>query len=277
MTVREAWIRDDHVTLDKKDDVGRAYGWLRGEHERPPIVLDGKRPYAIINVRRFLEAGGVHAGTNVEKVALPVPVLDEDATDAEVVTRFRDTLAPYLPVGDGKRLAGYVTPLAVLKDLFETGPTAGEAAAPAPVLTHEDTMERAAHAFKDSTVRHLPVMNRGGRLVGALPRSGLVRMQDNADQAMGRKDYAGGRDDFWGEPVLGFMEEGWDEAGEDLRFSDLLARIEEQGTVFVRGRDGIFLGVVDAPLLLRAAAERDERFQTDRPENRPPTPAAWHR
>lgn len=275
MTLREEWIEDDHQTMAKSDTIGHAYGWLRGENPRPPIVLDGKRPYAVINPRPFLDKR-VDEGTRVDKVAQPVPVLKPGAPDTEIVGRFRETLVPYLPVGDADTLHGYVTALRVLEEVFEVGPTAGEAAQNVPVLGFDDSLEQAAHAFTQTRVRHLPVMDRGGRLVGAMARSQVVLAQDNADQSQGRKDRVGVRDDIWAEPVQGYMEEGWDEVDETMRFSQLLDRLKDQDTVFVRGRDGLFRGVLDAPLLLRAAAEADDRFTVGR-ERHPPTPAARHR
>lgn len=247
------WIDARFRAVSKDDDLGKVLGWLRGDARDPPVILDGKRPYAIVNLRPLM-ARGIHHDTHAKKVALPVPVLDADAPSAEVLEAFDSSLAPYLPVRDERgQAAGIVWAWTALQAV-EGGPSAGETVAHVPALSLQDRIEDAAHAFADHPVTHLAVADDHGRVVGVLPRTVVLLVKEFEDQGAGRKDFAGRRFDArTEETVADRMEAGWKEVPVGAPFQDAADAVTQSGYAFaVDG--GHYRGLLAPAHMVRAAA-----------------------
>lgn len=248
------WIDTRFRAVSKDDDLGKVLGWLRGENREPPVILDGKRPYAIVNLRPLM-GRGIHHDTHLHKVATPVPVLDEDASTAQVLEAFDNSLAPYLPVRDGRgQTAGIVWARTVLLEARLEGPSAGDAAADVSALSPSHRIEDAAHAFAKDPVTHLPVVDAVGRLVGVLPRATVVSIAEYEDQGAGKKDFGGRRlDARTDETVADRMEAGWSECPAAATFEDAADVVAESGYAFIT-QDGHYRGFLAPVHMLRAAA-----------------------
>lgn len=251
--MRDEWIRTDARPVDKRDEVGAVLGWLRGDTSHPPVVLDGRKPFGLIDARRLF-GRGIRHHTHVDKVTVPVPTLTEATSDEEVAARFDSSLAPYLPVEDDRgRLVGYVEAASVL-DAFEQGPDAGTAAVSVPTLAPGDGLEAAIHAFQRTPSDRLPVVE-AGRLVGVVPLREAVRIIDFEDQPAGRKDFGGETHDVRRAPIRDTMQGGWSELRASASFDAVRERLQERGYAFVVADDGSLAGALVPTKVIRTARQ----------------------
>lgn len=245
----------DARPVQKSDPASKVMGWLRGETDEYPVIMDDKRPYALLNTRQLM-ARGIHDRTHLKKVAQPVPVLEEGQGAFRATEAFADSLAPYLPVVDAKgRLLGVLTAADHVQDLSD-GPTARDAATSKISLQEDDDVDAAMHAFAKGFEDHLPVLDAQGRIAGVLDRTAIMRLHDFQDQPRGRKDFGGDRIDLRENRVKDWMEAGWNVLPEDAPFEDVAAAIQEDGYVFIADDAGRWSGTVTAPGLIRASVEQ---------------------
>lgn len=249
------WIRGDWRSVDKRDNVGKVIGWLRGEAKARPIVVDGRRAFAVINIRPFM-SNTVHHDTRIDKVAQPVRVLTPDATSDAVLDAFADSLAPYLPVQGDNDPAGYVDPIDVLEHIVREEELvemeARDAMRTVEFLHPGDKLSVAAERFAQLPAGDWAV-EKGGRIVGSLPRRVLVRVQDRSDHAAGQFDRRAGEVDLWEEPVEGYMENRWGHVKPEAGFEEVVAALRDYGTVFVHGD---VEGLITPSLVLRVLARQ---------------------
>ncbi len=256
--MRESWIDEDVHALDKREGIGAVVGWLRGEARRPPVLMDGVRPFGLVNGRLLLSRRWPH-GTRAWKVAWPVPVLDEGVGEDVVVGELAKTRAPYLPVvgrrGGVKRLVGVVRAERVLEDYFEGGPRAGAFEVFVPPLRGSDSLAVAVRRLAAVNVDALPVVDVRHRVVGVVLASSLLRLRDFVKQPRLRSDRSGEAWETLRESVAGHVEEAWGEVGAAASFEKARGVVLERGhAVVVDGRRSP-LGVLDASSMIRGALE----------------------
>lgn len=240
--------------VQKADPISKVMGWLRGETDAPPVIMDGKRPYALLNTRRLM-ARGIHDRTHLHKVAQPIRVLTEGEGTFRATEAFADSLAPYLPVvGAQGKLQGVLTAAEHAKHI-PGGPDAGDAASSKISLQEDDDVDAAMHAFAKCFDDHLPVLDAQGRISGVLERSAMIRLHDFQEQPRGRQDFGGDRIDLRENHVADWMEGGWEVLPASAPFEDVVAAVQASGSVFVADDAGRWVGTVTAPGLIRAAVE----------------------
>lgn len=251
----DALLGTDFNEVDKRDDLHKVLGWLRGEHDNRPIITDGKRPYAILDKRRLM-GRGVSNGTRLERVAWPVPCIEhQDSLDA-VQHKFMESLAPYLPVrAENGRTRGYVDALDVARRLGQ-GPPGHEAWLGSASVRADTTVDEALGVFASTHADHLPVLDKDHRVIGVLPRAAVLLIQEFEDQPMRRGERAGETTEIRESHVEDWMEGGWIASSVHDGFEELLDAVERRGYTFVTGAHGRYEGVVTAPSLLRRALER---------------------
>jgi len=149
----------DVNAVDKREPLSKVLGWMRGETDRRPVIMDGRSPYAIVNAR-LLMGRGIHDRTGLHKVAQPVPVLNEDDDLYLATEAFADSLVPYLPIADGRgRLAGCLPAETCLADLA-AGPLVKGAALSELHVRDTDHVDDAMHTFAKALESQLPVLRR---------------------------------------------------------------------------------------------------------------------
>ncbi len=239
--------------VDNKEPLTHIAGWLRGESKQVPVIMHGKKPYAIVDSRR-LGSRGIRAGTKTARAALPVPVIQEDASPEEVLKHFSETQAPYLPVVDAHhRLVGTVSAESALEWLDEA-PDAAHACEKVAALSPEDDIEAATQAFARTRADHLPVVL-NGRLVGELPRSAILRLQAITDQPDGLRDWGGESSDIRHQPIASHMNAAWSECKSRDPFDLTRDTVSLNGYAFVV-KGGHVEGILTAPSIERAALRK---------------------
>lgn len=258
------WIDRDVKPVQKKDHVGKVYGWVRDETGTRPVVLDQKRPYAIVDPDRFM-GRHVHHATKVDQVAWPVPVQGDDADTQKVVDAIANTLAPFLPVQDENgRLVGAVDAVTLLRGVPEGSPDVRACHEPLEALRPDQNLDEAMKAFQGTRAGHLPVADRRGRLQGVVAQSRLCFIQDQADHKVGRGDRVGRHVNLLEEPVEGQMEEAWNEVPLDGSWDDLLEAFEHHPYAIVTHRRKV-RGVVTPAFAVRGLKAWQEKERAKEP------------
>lgn len=244
-----SWIASDVRAVEGKEPLARVLGWLRGESDARPIVTEDGHPKGIVNTRA-LTGRGIDEERQVRKVMFPVPVLSPADDLTQVARRFSETLAPYLPVANGKDIAGCL-PAAAGLVAFGDGPRAEQCMAPVPTLSPSDTMEHALKAFGTTYLDQLPVLDERGRIRGALRRQRAMRVHEFGRRHIGRMDRQGFREDNREDPIEGWMDGGWTELPRRATYEDLVEALQRDGYTFLVEDGGRYVGTVGAPHVWR--------------------------
>lgn len=243
-------LRDDMKPVDKRDGIHSVMGWLTGQTDKVPIVLDRERPFGIIN-ERALMARSLDPQAKIDPYVTPTGAIALDTPLSDVARRMSEHRAPHFPVQDDRgRLAGYLAATDVALATTQ-GFTAETACLPVQVLTEGQTMGEALNAFAKEYVDYLPVTDANGRVVGVLPRRAVLSMEFNSG-SRGRKDAGGEKLTMLNDPVHGFMDDVPVFVQPDLGHEELMPILEESGYAIVRDGSGRLRGVVTPSTLFRA-------------------------
>lgn len=242
-------LRTDYKAVDKRDAIQSVWGWLSGDSAKVPIVMDGNRPFGVVN-ERALMSRRINQAAHLESYTLPTRAIREDASLDEVARRMAEARAAHLPVEDKRgRLRGYVSALDVAR-AQEREATAADLAVPVTALKHTQTIGEALHAFTQEYVDWLPILNGDGKAHAVLPRRTLMRLEANLAEK-GRKDANGEKMNPLKDVVEGFSEQIVSRLPASASRDEVLAALDDNGYVLIEGRDGRLLGIVTPTTLLR--------------------------
>lgn len=229
-------LQTDFKAVDKRDELRTVMGWVAGEASKVPIILDGKRPFGIVNERAMMSRS-LDERAKVDRYTLPTRALaltDSLETAREMLAKFR---APHLPVEDERgQLAGYVCAIDVARELA-AGREAREVAVPIATLSEESTMGEAVNAFQKEYVDFLPVTGGNGEVTGVLPRRAVLRMELHVGNK-GRKDAGGQKFSMIRDPVAGVMDDTPRVVAPGASLETVLDTLESSGYALVPGADG---------------------------------------
>lgn len=243
-------LRDDAKPVDKRDGLNSVMGWLTGQTDKVPIVLDNERPFGIIN-ERALMARNLDPQAKIGPYVTPTGALTPDSSVDDAVHRMSEHRAPHLPVADKRgKFAGYIAATDLAREAIPDF-TAVEACLPVQVLTENNTMGDALNAFTKEYVDFLPVVNAAGRVVGVLPRRAVLAMEFNSG-SRGRKDAGGEKFTMLHDPVHGFMDSVPVVVKPETPREQLLEILDESGYAIVQREDGHLVGVATPATLFRA-------------------------
>src|SRR5438876_7265450 len=108
MATIESILRADFKPVDKRDEIRMVLGWLSGDSDKVPIVVDDDKPMGILN-ERALMSRRLDQKAHIEQFTLATRALPQTATLEEAAARMREFRAAYLPVEDKRgKVAGFV-------------------------------------------------------------------------------------------------------------------------------------------------------------------------
>jgi CBS domain-containing protein len=245
-----SFVRTDFKAVDKRDALHSVKGWLTGDTTKVPIVLDGERPFGIVNERALM---GRHMDLNahVHQFTLATRAVTPETSIEDARRKMAEHRAAYLPVEDKRgRLAGYIR----ATDIFRAdmnGQLARNLAVPVTLLRDDQTMGDALNAFAKEYVEFLPVVGRDGRIDGVLSRSEVLKMEfNNGDK--GRKDAGGEKIRMLNDPIRGFMDVAPAFVPPETGPEALLDTLDDVGYAIVGSETGKPVGVVTPETLFRA-------------------------
>ncbi len=259
----ESLIQTDYVALDKREPVRRVRGWLQGETSRRPLVLDGKRPFAIVSPRAFLTRGA-QENTRLDKILTPVPVARPQDDAAQTLAKMAKAGVTYLPVANEHgHCVGYVDALTLLRELGPAppAPTAADLMGEAPPLFEDGHAEDAIQLFARQHADVLRVIDGRSQTVGTIDRATINRIVQESDTRMGRRDFAGNSSPLRRQALRSMVQNGLIEVPDNAPYDDVLDILERDGSVFVRRGNGI-AGIVTPLSAIRTLHEWTVRQQS---------------
>lgn len=253
MSELSPYLRTDYKAVDKRDGVHSVMGWLRGDTDKLPIVVDDGKPFGLVN-DRALTSRRLDDKTKLENYAVVTRALPETATLDQVAARMAELRAAFLPIEDKRgKLAGYVSALDVARERGANDRAARELAVPVAHLTKDSTLGDAVHLFAQEYVDHLPILDANGQLHGVVHRRDVLLMSaDSGDK--GRMDAQGEKIHALRDRIDGFAEDAQGIVGPAERFDAVAECLESWGYAFVRNGDGRVQGIITPETLMRALA-----------------------
>lgn len=242
-------VRTDFKEVDKRDGLHSVMGWVKGDSDQLPIVMDGGRPFGLVNDRALMSRRIDHHA-KIEAYALTTRALPADASLDEAIARMAEFRAAHLPVEQKGKLLGYVSVVDVAREA-DWGKTARDLCVPVSMLKEGQTLGDALHLFNQEYVDFLPVLDAQGRPSAVLPRRRVLHVGAEAG-TKGRKDAGGEKFHLLHDPIEGFTDQSISLRA-DAPMEDVLQTLEEWGYALVHDRDGRFLGIVTPETLARAA------------------------
>ncbi len=252
----ESLIQTDFVALDKREPVRRVQGWLQGETTRRPLVLDNKKPFAIVSSRAFLNRKA-QENTRLDKILTPVPVVNAHDEPSQAMARMAAAGVSYLPVANEHgHCVGYIDALTLLRELPPPSPepTAADLMGEAPPLFEDGRAEDAIQLFSRQQADILRVIDARSQTIGTVERASINRIVQESDTRMGRKDFAGNSTPLRRQELRGLINNSLIEVPDTASYDEVIAILERDGSVFVRQGKRI-VGLVTPLTALRAVHE----------------------
>lgn len=244
-----AFVRTDFKAVDKRDALHSVKGWLTGDSDKVPIVVDEGKPFGIVN-ERALMGRSLDLNAHIHQFTLSTRAMKPTSTVQEARLKMAEFRAAYLPVEDARgKLVGYVTALDLARDTLN-GERARDFAVLVTQLRENSTLGDALHAFTKEYVEFLPVLRNDGRVTGVLRRSDVLKMEFNVGDK-GRKDAGGEKHSLLNDPIKGFMDEAPMFVPPDMAGAALLETLDESGYAIVGSREGRIEGMVTPETLFR--------------------------
>lgn len=246
------FLRTDYKAVDKRDGLHSVMGWIKGDSDKLPIVMDDGKPFGIVNDRAITSGRRLDEKAKVENYSLVTRALPETASLEEVARRMSELRAAFLPIEDRRgKLAGYVSAIDVARERGAGGRTAREICVPIATLRGEQTLGEALHAFSQEYVDHLPVVDAQGRVSGVIHRRDVLVLEaNNSDK--GRMDAVGERHHPLRDPVSGLADEAAGVVQPEARFDEVERALESWSYAIVKNGDGRVLGIITPETLMRS-------------------------
>ncbi len=176
MKIREI-MRPAVISIDESTCLGEAYTTMhRSEIRHLPVTRSGVvvgmlSERDLLAARAIADRGAWWNVTAAHAMHTPVRTATPDDTVDSVVERMAREKLGAMPVVDGDRLVGIVTVIDVLQCSVAAVPvsTARDAMTPFPItIDPEASLLDAVSLMIDHKIRHLPVVDRAGKIVGML-------------------------------------------------------------------------------------------------------------
>lgn len=254
MTDLSDYLRTDYKAVDKHEGVHAVMGWLRGDSDKLPIVVDEGKPFGLVN-ERALATRSLNSNAKLEHHTLVTRALPENATVEDAARRMAELRAAFLPVADKRgKLAGYVSALDVARERGAADLNAAQLLVPITTLRPEQTVGEALHAFTKEYIDHLPVVDAQGQVTGVLHRRELVKFELNAGDK-GRQDAMGEKLHPLKDSIQGYLDNADAVVTPKASFDDVERCIRDWGYALVQ-QDGRVAGIITPETLLRSLGQR---------------------
>jgi|SRR5581483_6105049 len=243
-------VRTDYKAVDKRDGVHSVIGWIRGDSDKLPILVDEGKPFGLVN-DRAMTSRRLDQNAKLEGYALVTRALPQTASLAEAAARMAELRAAFLPIEDRKgKLVGYVAALDVARRNGAVERSARDLAVPVRALRPDETLGDAVHAFGQEFVDHLPVVSTEGRLEGVVHRRDVLLMSADAGDK-GRMDAHGERIHALRDAVSGFADAPEALVRPDDSFERVASCLESWGYALVVENNRL-TGIVTPETLIRS-------------------------
>ncbi|HEX2021919.1 MAG TPA: CBS domain-containing protein [Candidatus Thermoplasmatota archaeon] len=248
-----SYIRTDCKPVDKRDGLHNVMGWVTGDSDSVPVVMDGGVPFGIVN-ERALMGRRIDPNARIETYTLTTRALSPTTPLEEAMARMAEFRAAHLPVANARgKLEGYVSAVDLVRS-NGVNRRAADLCVPVQALAEAQTIGDALHAFNQEYVDYLPVRDAQGRVSGVLARRTILQYEASAGHGRGRKDAGGEKPQTLHGELGGFADATIVSVRPDAPAAEVVDLVEEHGYCFVIGNDGRLQGVATPQTLVRKAA-----------------------
>lgn len=161
------------VTATKGETLSAVISRMKKDHLREIPVLEGNKPVGLVSYSSFLLRRSLPLSTKVEQVMHPAPKLEEDMPITKAVEEMMASGVRGAPVVRNEKMVGFVSRTDILKVLPNVeqlkNKKVSEFMTKNPqFVTEKESVRRAQMLMKGLMEKSLPVVDKSGRLVGAV-------------------------------------------------------------------------------------------------------------
>ena len=236
-------VRKDFREVDKNDEISKIFGYLYGETDLP-IVMDGKKPWGMIDERRLIKSK-LLGNEKIKDFVVGVPKLDASYSIKKAKERMVKSGVDKIIVTSDKRLVGYVTAIDIAKELG-ISKRAHELMEEIEAINEDDEMGDALNAMRRKNIKILPVVS-NKKFCGVISIKNVLPLTSTHEKVT---DYHQEKTSLLDAPVKGFMEVGVKTCMPNDGVEEIIDIMEEQGFVIVC-KNGEYMGVIEPIDLLK--------------------------
>jgi len=170
-------LRYDFKTVDKNDEIGKVLGYFY-EGGDFPIVMDGKKPWGIVDARRLLRRK-LSINEKVEHFTVGVPTIDASYSIQKARQVMLKSGQPFLLVTYEGKLLGYITAIDVATQLGNRA--AGDIMRYVEPINENATVANAISTLRRNNTFVLPVTS-GSRFIGVIRVRDVIRIETTHDK-----------------------------------------------------------------------------------------------
>ncbi len=187
------------VIANRGDTLNDVISKMKKDHLREVPVLDGERPVGLVSYQSFLMRRSLPLSSKVEQVMRPAPRLEEDMTVTAAVEELMSAGVRGAPVVRNNRMVGFISRTDVIKVLPRVDKLkdrqVSEFMSKSPQsVTEKESVRKAQMMMKGLMEKSLPVVDNGGRLVGAVSMQEVMEVLWTPKAAKPANEIIGGRE-----------------------------------------------------------------------------------
>jgi CBS domain-containing protein len=161
------------VTATKGETLSAVISRMKKDHLREIPVLEGNKPVGLVSYSSFLLRRSLPLSTKVEQVMHQAPKLEEDMPITKAVEEMMASGVRGAPVVRNEKMVGFVSRTDIIKVLPNVeqlkNKKVSEFMTKNPqFVTEKESVRRAQMLMKGLMEKSLPVVDKSGRLVGAV-------------------------------------------------------------------------------------------------------------
>ncbi len=237
----KSMVRKDFKKLDKNDEISKIFGYIYGEGSLP-IIMDGKKPWGIIDERRLLKRK-LSSNEKIKDFVVGVPKLDASYSIEKAREKMIDCGQPFIIVTYGGGLAGYITAVDISIKIGVK--KAGDMMRAVEPLNENDSMATAINRLKQLNEGVIPVA-RDDKFVGVIRIRDVLRVETTHEKIRG---YHSEKTSPLDAPVKGFMETGIRCVSPKAR-EEVIKIVDKQGFAIVCKNEK-YMGIINMIDLVR--------------------------
>ena len=233
--------RKDFKLVDKNDEISKVFGYFYGESDFP-IVMDGKKPWGIIDERRLIKTK-LSKKEKIKDFVVGVPKLDATYSIEKAKQKMVKSGIDTIIVTSEKDILGYVNAIDLIKKIGVEGKAETFMRYIEPIDENE-SIGNAINQMKKANERILPILT-GKKFYGILGIKNILRIITTHKKTT---DYHQERTTLLDAPVKGYAEPAvTNNPNDDLK--DIIDVLEEQGfAVICKNKE--YLGIIEPMDLL---------------------------
>lgn len=167
------------VVAKKGETLSEVISKMKRDHLREVPVLDGDRPIGLVSYTSFLMRRSVPLGAKVEQVMRPAPRLEEDMPVPAAVEEMMSAGVRGAPVVRNQKMVGFVSRTDIIRvlprvDTLRSKKVSEFMSSNPQAVSEKENVMKAQMMMKGLMEKSLPVVDNGGRLVGAVSMSDVL-------------------------------------------------------------------------------------------------------